>query len=302
MPLFISNSSHRYFAKVLGVFLLLSWATSAILMRMMPSHPWMIKDKQYMLFWKDSVIERYIREYRSKPIVITGSSICQEIPPEGLRPTNVATIYLFGSGGQMGLELMDRIGAAPKIALVEATMLLQGVDQDLLDEELRPWTLWWHRIFPAFSKEMRPTNLYCKWAYGIPQLDTPRAATKADILSWVARYPDSAEPNPTKMEQALAKTRRAADHLRSRGSRVIFFTPLSPELMKRPYFIKQFAVLRAGLRDYEWLPTPTDKSYYWTDGVHFYSKSGYRFFVYLMKTIEADSSGFIPNLLDPDNI
>jgi hypothetical protein len=202
----------------------------------------------------------------------------------------------------MGLELMDRIGAAPKIVLVEATMLLQGVDQDLLDEELQPWTLWWHRIFPAFSKEMRPTNLYCKWAYGIPQLETPRTATQADILNWVARYPDSAEPNPTKMGQALAKTRQAADHLRSRGSRVIFFTPLSPELMKRPYFIKQFAALRAGLQDYEWLPTPTDKSYYWNDGVHFYSKSGYRLFVYLMKTIKADSSGFVPTLLDPDNI
>src|SRR5205085_10213280 len=88
------------------------------------------------------VLERYTYEHLEKPIVLVGSSILTMMPPARCRPDEVATLDLAGGSILASLEAIRRLGARPRVLLVEVRTLLRTADRDLLHTVLM--AVYWH--------------------------------------------------------------------------------------------------------------------------------------------------------------
>src|SRR5436190_24376778 len=70
---------------------------------------------QSVVTLNELVVERYISQQTSRPVVFLGSSMLTMIPPSHCGADNVASLYLQGGSALTGIEIIRRIGAQPEV-------------------------------------------------------------------------------------------------------------------------------------------------------------------------------------------
>jgi hypothetical protein len=235
------------------------------------------------------VLERYILEHPSRPVVLAGSSIQGSVPPIQCRPDNVALLSLQGGHPATGIETILRAGARPKILFVEAPTAHGAPDPALISEVFTPgyWRI--RTAVPALSNNRNWLVMLYRYLLPPPfagDLKLPQMS----IEEWDKLIEPRLEPyrrpgvRPTfSIEARVAALVEQLSPLRQAGTRVILHSPMDARLNETSPTKDWLTALKAGLSDLEWFEPPTDLPFYRFDGIHFHGGSGLHYFDYLMK-------------------
>jgi hypothetical protein len=258
---------------------------------------WATRDIQHPGVQNEVIFERYIFDGLAKKIVLVGSSVSTQLPPEGQRPENVATLFAQGSGGMTGLEAIVLSQAAPRVVLIEANFLNRGINEAMLSNIFNPYTLYLRKNLRALRYEFNPLNLLYKRYLSLPAHtdDSPKMPPSEwdiQLAPKIDHYKagfGNVNPSVLKQNEAIIDTlKRQVKTLSNRGSRIIFyFTPMHHDLIDLPV-IAQWSnlILQEFGNDYEIiLPKPGQYTYL-VDGIHFFVQSGKEYFDYLMRQLE----------------
>jgi len=243
---------------------------------------------QSVVTLNELVVERYISQQTSRPVVFLGSSMLTMIPPSHCRPDNVASLYLQGGSALTGIEIMRRIGAHPEVVFAEATTMHGRSDQRLLGEVFTP--LYWRVRMAA-----PPLRHYRNWMVMLYRALLPPLAPPLDLPAvTIEDWDKGIEPrlDPYRMpslklwynvEERKAIAAAELRALRQRGTRVILYSPADRRVNEASPTRDWLEPLKAELHDFEWFDTPPDLPLYRYDGLHFVAGSGLHYFDYLMK-------------------
>jgi hypothetical protein len=242
------------------------------------------------------IIERYVFDGREKDVVLVGSSVSTRLPPEGLRPEKVATLFMQDDCGMTGLETIIRSGAVPRIVLIETNFLFKGCDYSTVNNILDPRTFWFRKHFRALRYEFNLVNLVHKKALRrtVDHNDVPKMTPSewdAHLASQIAFYKEiflKSKNPPNWFEKNLGILKSQVATLSTRGSRIVFFfTPVHRDLVDLPIF-KDWndRVVREFGGKYKIIYPKPDQYVYLVDGIHFLEQSGKEYFEYLMQQIE----------------
>ena len=245
-----------------------------------------------------SGIERYQLEGKSAPIVLLGSSAARELPPDGRERADVFTMSLLGYSSLLGLEVLVRTGAAPRLVLVEGTFGYRREPMDILAEETDPLPRRLHADLPLARAQFHWINSLWNASLPVqPELVTPAQSWpdwRAYRHPWLAGGA-SAFTTPYALkdlhdaDREIARYRELVAALERRGTRVVFYDlPLDPEIQALPGYIEWAAKMHEAFADHDWV-TDSPEGYYLYDGVHFVSGSGERFFELLLRRAGANS-------------
>jgi hypothetical protein len=235
--------------------------------------------------------EDYFLNYSSCPIVVLGSSIARGLPPVGWERQDVCTIALVGQGSFLGLEVLAKFPAAPKVLFVESDFGFRDApaDQvaiftDPLRQALHDWlplttaqgnwiNILWRIQYPAVPELFRPTESWDTWREMRKVYADIHVSTYRDqVNDW---WRDHIEGN-------LKRTTELVRQIERRGTTVIFFdAPLDPRVAALPIIDLWGRMMHAAFADHPWFADAPEK-YYLTDGVHFTGGSGKDFFDVLM--------------------
>jgi hypothetical protein len=235
------------------------------------------------------VVDRYIQQHASKPVVFAGSSMQSVIPPAICRPDNVASLAIQGGSPMTGIETIIRIGARPEVLFVEAPTSHSAPDPVLMAEVFTPgyWRIqaavpplggnrnWFVMLYRSL---LPPVTL---GSLGLP----PMSAEE-----WDKHMQPRMEPfrrpgvkASFSIEERVAALATQLLPLRQRGTRVILHSPMDPRLNEMSPTKDWLMALKAGLNDLEWFEPPSNLPFYRSDGLHFFPGSGLHYFDYLMK-------------------
>jgi hypothetical protein len=245
--------------------------------------------------FNELILEQYTYEHFQKSIVLVGSSIQTMIPPYNCRPEHVASIYLQGLSAMSGLEAIVRVGARPEVIFVETATLRFGFDQHLIDVVFQPiysqvrnlipplrfnrnWFVLLNRkiIYDDPNPEFHPHSTLYLPPQSLEQWDKevvlPRLSPLLhDTNDWSVRIT---------VDQLVSYVRT----LQQRGTRVIMYNPVDPQLTEYSPMKERKEAIRAGLPDVEYIDPPDDKlPIYRFDGEHLMGASGVLLFNYLME-------------------
>jgi len=285
MPL--SISSFDFTALLKGA--LAAVATIAVAWAVTPaSLPFDEQPLQLPSTLNELVLERYVLQHASKPVVFVGSSILTATPPTNCRPDNVASLYLQGGSPATGLELIRRIGARPKVLFVEAPIGYWDADPALLGEVLPP--IYW-RVRAAVPPLSRNRNwMVMLYRSLLPSAPAPLDLPPMSIEDWDKRIePAISSFLRSKLKMPWSAERRAVGfaarirELRETGTRVILYSPIDPRLNEITPTKEWLMALKAELGDVEWIDQPDDLPFYRWEGIHFHVGSGLHYFNDLMK-------------------
>lgn len=291
MRSFIS-SSDRKFIFILALWVVaLSVAANVLAGYGLKHWPALARRVQMGKFDVAASFENYFRDYPRCPVVVLGSSIAGGLPPVGWERPDVCTITLVGQGSFLGLEVLARFPATPKVLFVESNFGFRDApaDQvatftDPLRQALHDWlplttaqgnwiNILWRMQYPVVQGLYRPTESWDTWremrkAYA----DIPVATYGNPVSDWSRDH----------MEGILKRTTELVAQLEQRGTTVIFFeAPLDPRVAALPIIDLWARMMHAGFADHPWLADSPEK-YYLNDGVHFTGGSGKDFFDFLM--------------------
>ena len=265
--------------------------------------PWLDRRVQMQKFSVAASFESYFLKYRRCPVVILGSSIAGELPPEGWERPDVCTITLTGLGSLLGLEVMARIPATPRVLFVESNLAFrdapaeqQAALTDPVPSLIREWfpltsaqgnwiNALWRGQYPIERNLQRPTESWEDW----------RAMRRPYSDVYVSIYGDPVgEWGRNRLDENLKRTEELIAEMERRGTKIIFFeAPLDPRLASLPVIALWADKMHAAFADHEWVMDPTGK-YYLNDGMHFTSGSGMDFFNLLMAHVPPPSESGNP--------
>jgi hypothetical protein len=234
------------------------------------------------------VIERYILQHSSRPVVFVGSSILAVMPPSNCRPDNVASLTIQGGSPMTGVEAIHRIGARPQVLFFEATTSYAAADPRLIDSIFVP--LYWQA-----RASVQPLNHNRNWAVMLyramlPATPAPLDLPKIAIEDWDKQIEPKIAllktPGVGPRFNVDERTAAVATELRAlhrQGTRVIIHSPIDRRLNESSPGKEWLEALRAQLSEFEWFEQPKDLPLYRWEGLHFLSGSGLHYFNYLMK-------------------
>ena len=249
-------------------------------------------------------LQYYQVNYRRCPIVVLGSSVVGGLPPPGWERPGICSITLVGQGALLGLEVMARLTAAPRVLFVEASFGFRDAPPIYLDPATDPWPEAIRGWLPLTRASANWVNMLGKSLYDVP----PALWRPSDDWSaWRAahkQYSDvylSIYGNPVNdwgqhhLDDNLARTRTLVAALESRGTQVIFFdAPLDPDIAALPIIALWEEKMHAAFPDHEWV-SDSPENYRLTDGMHFASGSGEDFFELLLSHLpEGAMAGSAP--------
>jgi hypothetical protein len=305
MRSFISSSDRKFIFTLAVWSIVLSVAANALVWYGL--HHWPSLDRRVQMgkFAVAATLESYFRNYRRCPIVVLGSSIAAGLPPEGWERPDVCTITLVGSGSFLGLEVMSRTPAAPRILFVESNFGFRDAPAEMvatftdpLPRAIRDWlpltgaqgnwiNILWRQQYPIEQNLYRPSEPLPEW----------RALRKQYADIYLSIYGDPvSEWARNRVDEILKRTAELVAEFERRGTKIIFFeTPLDPEIAPLPIIALWSDKMHTEFADHEWITDSTDK-YYLNDGMHFVSGSGKDFFDLLMAHVPGGS----PQALYPE--
>jgi hypothetical protein len=239
----------------------------------------------------------------SKQTVIVGSSVAKGLPPEGFRPTDVATLFIPGSGAMTGLEIIVRSAARPQVVLVEVDFADRGVDEDLISHVFDPATLALREAMPIFQEENSLLNLLAKAS--IPHRITIGDRPSMTVAEWRKQirsridYYVSGFSNPYEPDQKLlARLANQVKELEAHGARaVFFFDPLDQDIAAAPQISKWRRAVQSAFPDHQFIPA-ANSALHLLDGIHFFRYAGIQYFEYLLGEADTElDDGHVPGLV-----
>jgi hypothetical protein len=259
--------------------------------------PWLQQRQEMPRFQVAASIEDYLLDYPECPIVVLGSSVSEALPPVGWERADVCTLALVGEGSFLGLEIMVRTPAAPRVLFIESTFGFRDVSAKLLAaatdpvfREIHAWfplsrakANWinalWKSRYPRFSLLWRPTQPWSEWrAERRSFMDVYRSMEGGAVNEWQRNHLDG----------TLRRTAELVAEMERRGSKIIFFeAPLDRYLASMPVVALWTGKMHEAFADHEWVMDSPEK-YYLVDGEHFTSGSGKDFFDLLMTHLTGD--------------
>jgi len=291
----ISSSDRRFLGRLLVWILLLAPAANLLMGYALHHWPWPTSRVVMAKYGARTAIEDYVNDAGDCPVVILGSSIAGALPPPGRERPGVCTVAMVGQGPFPGLEVMDRIKAAPRLLFLESNLGFRasepGQIAGLTDPMPRAFRYW----LPLTSAQGNWINaLWKSQVYISPYLYRPD-------LPWQQWHDEEeAKPHPVSYGHPLSDWDRwyVDDHvkqtaamvaaLESRGTKVIFYqSPMEQRILQQPIFGLWAEKERAAFADHEWITDDLEK-YYLVDGIHFTTASGEEFFELLMSHVPPD--------------
>jgi hypothetical protein len=239
-------------------------------------------------------IEDYVLNYRRCPVVVLGSSVVAAVPPPGWERPGVCSVAILGQGALLGLAVMARIPAAPRVLFVEASFGFRDAPPDQVETYADPGLRALHRWFPLSAAKANWINMLGKAQDAVQgalyRPDQPWAAWRtehqpySDIYARIYGAPIDAGAR-RHLDANLAQTRSLIAEMETRGTKVIFFeAPLDPRLAGLPIVSVWHDMMRAAFADHDWVADAPEK-YYLTDGMHFTSGSGADFYDLLLSQV-----------------
>jgi len=235
-------------------------------------------------------LERYMLQHAAKPVVFVGSSIQATIPLIQCQPDNVASLSLQGGHPASGIETILRVGARPKVLLVEAPTAHGAPDPTLMSDVFPPgyWRIrtavpplgsnrnWMVMLY----RSLLPPPLLLKW------LELPPMSVEEwnkVIESRLEPYRRPGVRATFSIEDRVAALATLLRPLREQGTRVILHSPMDPVLNETSPTKDWLMALKSDLSDLEWFEPPADLPIYRHEGIHLLPGSGLHYFDYLMK-------------------
>ena len=293
VPSSISNSDRFWVAQVIGAFLLVMIVASLTGSYFNANKWWAHRDLQAPAFQNEVIIERYLQDGKDKEIVIVGSSAATQLPPEGQRPSNVATLFIQGGGAMTGLEAIIKSEFTPAVVLVEVDFISRGIDLKLIDSETAPFKTWLKRYLPVWRHEQNLINYAYKSR--IPKFnvkDLPVYSPEESERRLAPRIQNSREfllkkpLDEPAMRETISILNSQVQTLEQRGCRVIFFSlPLNKGLKTTPWYARWESMVMETLNGNQFITPSPQKYYYTVDGIHFYMESGNDYFNFLMNVV-----------------
>jgi hypothetical protein len=293
---------HRAIGFVAGFLLTLLVVTAGV-SELRESLPLEERDFQGEAYENATVAERYVLAPDSKQTVIVGSSVAKGLPPEGFRPTDVATLFIPGSGAMTGLEIIVRSAARPQVVLVEVDFADRGVDEDLISHVFDPATLALREAMPIFQEENSLLNLLAKTS--IPHRITIGDRPSMTVAEWRKQirsridYYVSGFSNPHEPDQKLlARLANQVKELEAHGARaVFFFDPLDQDIAAAPQISKWRRAVQSAFPDHQFIPA-ANSALHLLDGIHFFRYAGIQYFEYLLGEADTElDDGHVPGLV-----
>jgi hypothetical protein len=244
-------------------------------------------------------IEDYVLNYRRCPVVMLGSSVAASLPPAGREQPGICTVALVGQGALLGLAIMVRTPAAPRVLFVESTFGFRDAPPDQVATYADPGLRALHAWFPLSAAKANWVNMLGKPQYSIPaQLYRPaepwaawRESRKTYRDVYVGIYSKSLDDASHRiLDRNLAQTQDLIAEMESRGTKIIFFeAPLDPQLAALPVITAWHDMMHAAFADHPWV-TDDPERYYLVDGMHFASGSGADFYDFLLAHLPPDAA------------
>lgn len=246
-------------------------------------------------FMNDAVAEAYAMHWRDKAVVIVGSSVTTQLPPEGKDIPHVYTIVQEGKGAMNGLEVIIRAGAAPRLVLAEADFIERGIDEQSIDDIFNPISFRARKVLPVLRYEYNLFNLVRKAL--IPS-GTVNDEPKESVEQWQreqlpklsAKIAALSRPSCIREEdrqQIFATLHCQLRELEKRGTRVVFFFDASfhPAIAATACVQKSRMAFAQSFGDHTILsasPSAMGISLYSPDGTHLFASSGLKYFEWLL--------------------
>ncbi len=237
--------------------------------------------------WQDNII-RY-QEYTLAPpprCVLLGTSLSRGFKTEWLGD---ACYNLSATGGNvlLGLDVVLRNSAQPKIVLIETTRLMQDGAEGIVENTFRPVFHELRPLLPALRERYQPANLG-GWLLGEHALRSTLSLLRIPVQT---QTPTESVRDPSRFQQQLAlnlqshqsthhparleircqKLQAALAQLRAQGIRpIIFELPLDSAVMNTPAVRQLDQALRIHFPDtrYEWIRPDHSRAHETTDGIH----------------------------------
>ena len=294
MPSFTSSSDAGFALRLVlwaGAFT----ALGCVLARLADGSPVFDRIHQMPQFELAGAVEQFERDPHQASIILLGSSAARELPPEDRQRQGVFTMSLLGYSSLLGLEVLARSDAAPKLVLVEGTLGFRHVPADILADETDNLPRRLHAALPITQARFHWLNLLWLGCLPLePELFTPAMSWqdwRAHRRPWLglglsAFTTPYAVKNLAQADQRIARYRELIGVLERRGTRVVFYDlPVDPEIQALPAYVEWQDEIHAAFADHAWL-ADAPEGYYLYDGIHFTSGSGERFFDLLMQGAE----------------
>ncbi|MEI9985456.1 MAG: hypothetical protein WDN69_21050 [Aliidongia sp.] len=213
------------------------------------------------------------------------------LPPPGWERPDVCSITLIGLGSLLGLEIMTRTPAAPRVLFVESSFGFRDAPPAMVSDATDPLLRTIHAWFPLTTATANWINMIGKSQYDVsPYLWRPteswaewreKRMAYSDIYvsiygqevnDWGKHHLDDnlAAPRPWSPKWNAAARESSS-----------FDTPLDPRVGELPVIALWTGKMHAAFPDHEWV-TDSPEKYWLTDGMHFVSGSGEDFFKLLM--------------------
>jgi hypothetical protein len=303
MRSFIS-SSDRKFIGVLALWVV-ALSVAANLLAGYGLHHWSVLTRRVQMgkFDVAASFENYFRNSSHCPIVILGSSIAGGLPPPGWERPDVCTITLVGQGSFLGLEVLAKSPAAPKVLFVESSFGFRDAPADQIAMFTDPLRRTLHDWLPLTTAQGNWINILWRAQYPIEQQlyrpsepwDEWREMRKAYADIHVATYGNPVSDwSRDHMDGILKRTAELVSQMEQNGTKVIFFeAPLDPRIAALPIIHLWAQMTHSAFADHEWV-TDAPEKYYLNDGVHFTGGSGSDFFNLMMTHVSITPT--LPNL------
>ena len=297
----ISSSDRRFLGRLLIWILLFVPAANVMAGYALRHWPWPTTRVVMAKYGARTAIEDYVNNQRDCPVVILGSSVAGALPPPGHDRPGVCTIAMVGQGPYPGLEIMDRIKAAPRVLFLESNLGFRDSEPGQVAALTEPAQRTLHYWLPLTTAQGNWINALWK-----SQISMQTNLYRPNI-PWAQWHQEQevSKPHPAGYDKPMADWDRwfVDDHLKhtaalvaaleSRGTKVIFYqSPMEPRIAQQPIFALWAEKERAAFADHEWVTDDLEK-YYLVDGIHFTTGSGEDFFDLLMSHVP-------PGILPPD--
>jgi hypothetical protein len=298
MRSFISSSDRRFIG-ILALWVL-SLSVAANLLAGYELHHWSVLTRRVQMAKFDvaASFENYFLNYPRCPIVILGSSIAAGLPPEGWERGDVCTITLVGQGSFLGLEVLAKFPATPKVLFVESNFGFRDAPADQVAMFTDPLRRTLHDWLPLTTAQGNWINMLWRSQYPIEQhlyrpaesWDSWREMRKAYADIHISTYGNPVSDwSRDHMDGILKRTAELVSQMERNGTKVIFFeAPLDPRITSLPIIDLWAQMMHSAFADHEWV-TDAPEKYYLNDGVHFTGGSGIDFFNLILTRVSTGS-------------
>ncbi len=236
-------------------------------------------------------LQNYALNYRQCPVVVLGSSVVGALPPPGWERPGICSITLLGQGSLLGLEVMAKLPAAPRVLFVEASFGFRdappqrvAAETDRVPRLIRDgfplataagnWiNMLWKSQIPVATDLWRPTESWQEWrAQRRPYADIYQQIYGHPLTDWAKHH----------LDDNIARTKALVAELENRGTKIIFFDmPLDPQVAELPIIALWTEKVHAAFPDHDWV-SDSPENYRLADGMHFVTGSGEDFFELLL--------------------